>query len=44
MPIREDIRYNTITTFSFYRAKPSGAQYCQGKLSVHPSVCNIEVL
>jgi len=32
---------------SYYRAKPSGARYCQGKLSVlssvHLSVCNVEV-
>jgi len=31
----------------FYRPKPSGARYCQGKLSVRPSVrlsvCNVEV-
>jgi len=36
---------------TFYRAKPSGARYCQGKLfvrlsvcpSVRPSVCDVEV-
>jgi len=25
--------------YHFYRAKPSGVRYCQGKLSVRPFVC-----
>jgi len=42
----EDLTMESVDYFlaRFYRVKPSGARYCQGKLSVCLSVCNVKVL